>query len=102
MKHAILRGPDEWRQVSAALKPVLKIGDIKFYECPVSAITPRSWERMKLVNETTGGENTDILHLPFPGTILDQPPWYREAVRIVRHERAEHRSREFEKQKNGS
>lgn len=78
---------------------MLKEGDVKFFECPVSAIKQRTWDRIRLVNESTTGEHTDILHLPYPGTILDQPPWYREAVRIVRVERNEHRAREMEKLK---
>lgn len=40
-----------------------------------------------MVNETTSGESGDIHHLPYPGTVLDQPSWYREAVRIKRAER---------------
>lgn len=92
-----MQGKDEWCQVSSTVRHVLKIDDVKFYECPASAITARSWQLMRLVNETTGGDHTDILHLPCPGTILDQPPWYREAVQIVRHERAAHRAKMMEK-----
>jgi hypothetical protein len=73
------------------LRRVLKIDDIIFLECPMSCITRRTWEILRLVNETTDGEHTNILHLPFPGTILDQPPWYRQAVQIVRTGRAEYR-----------
>lgn len=57
-----------------------------------------TWQILGLVNEATSGENTDILHLPYPGTILDQPPWFREAVRIVANERARHRREQMEKQ----
>lgn len=72
---------------------------MKFFECPVSAITRRTWDLIRLVNETALGEHMEQLYFPEPGTILDQPPWYREAVRIVRQERAEHRARELEKLK---
>lgn len=99
MLHPILKGRDEWRWVSASLPFVLKIADVKFYECPISAIKPRTWETMRLVNETALGENMEQLYFPEPGTITDQPPWWREAVKIVRQERAEHRARELEKQK---
>lgn len=99
LKHTILKGVHDWRQVSSTLRHVLKIGDIKFFECPVSAITPRTWARIKLINETARGEHMENLYLPNPGTIQDQPPWYREALRIVQHERAEHRAREMKKMK---
>lgn len=85
--------------MSAATPHVLKIGDIKFFECPVSAIKPSTWKLMQMVNETALGEHMEQLYLPEPGTILDQPPRWREAIRITRHERAEHRNRELEKMK---
>jgi len=65
---------------------VLKIDDLKFFECPQSAVKPRSWHLLSLVTETTDADG-NILHLPYPGTILDQPGRYREAVRIVKSER---------------
>ena len=80
---------------------MLKIGDVKFYECPTSAITPRTWDLMRMVNETALGENMEQLYMPDLGTIHDQPPRWREAVRIVRQGRAEHRSREMEKLRQG-
>lgn len=85
--------------MSSALRHVLKIGDIKFFECPVSAIKPRTWERVRLINESARGEHMENLHLPSPGGLRDQPPWYREALQIVQHERGEHRTREMEKLK---
>jgi hypothetical protein len=42
---------------------------------------------LELVNETTDWESGRILHLPEPGTITQQPAWYREAVKIKRAER---------------
>lgn len=83
--------------VSSTLRHVLKVADTKFFECPQSAVKSKTWQILSLVNETTGGENTDILHLPYPGTILDQPPWFREAVRIVASERNRHRREQMEK-----
>lgn len=68
-----------------------KIADTKFLACPASTVTPRSWQIIRLVNECTGGESCDLLHLPFAGTLLDQPPWFREAVQMMRQERARHR-----------
>ena len=85
--------------VSSTLKHSYKTrtGAVKFFECPVSAIKQRTWNLMRLVNETTSSEHCDILHLVAPGTILDQPLWFTESVQIVRSERAEHRLREMEK-----
>lgn len=85
--------------VSSTLKHSYKAktGGVKFFECPVSAIKQRTWNLMRLVNETTSSEHCDIIHLVAPGTILDQPLWFTEAVQIVRSERAEHRRREMEK-----
>lgn len=75
----------------------MKIGDLKLFACPVSTITAKTWQILKLVNETTHPETTTILHLPFDGSILDQPAWYREAVTIVREERNAHRLAEMKK-----
>lgn len=97
LRHSILQGAEEWRTISSTQRHVLKAGDIKFFECPTSAIKHRTWQILRLINETIGGEQGDILHLPYPGTILDQPQWYREAVRIVRAERAEQRRAQIEK-----
>ena len=97
IRHPILQGAKEWRQVSSTLKHVLKIGDLKFFSCPVSTVTRRTWDLMRLVNETVSSEHCDILHLIAPGTILDQPPWFLQSVRTVRSERTEHRRRELEK-----
>lgn len=81
------------------VRPVLHgsdFGDLRFYQCPVSTITADTWEMLALVNETTNAEG-EIIHLPWPGTILDQPGTYREAVRIVRAERQEARKRALKK-----
>lgn len=65
---------------------MLKIADSKFLECPLSAIPPAAWDLLGLVTDATDREG-NILHLPCPGALLDQPPWFRQAVRIVRAER---------------
>lgn len=101
MRQLLLQGLDEWITVSTKARDILKLGDMKFMACPVSTITPRTWQLIKLVNETTSAENCEILHLPFEGGLLDQPIWYRQAVEIVRHERAEHRAEEMEKIRDG-
>lgn len=98
MRHPVLTGAAEWRRVSASLRHVLKIADTKFFACPVSTITRRSWDMLALVNQTTSAEG-NILHLPLPGSYLQQPAWYREAVQIVRSERARHQREELDKEK---
>jgi hypothetical protein len=79
---------DDWRSISTAHRAVLKLGDLKFFECPVSAITRKTWDILALVNETTDGDG-NILHLPFEGTIIEQPDWYRQAVKLSKKERAD-------------
>lgn len=101
VKHLLLQGKDEWLQVSSKARDVLKLEDMKFMACPVSTITPRTWQILKLVNDCCSAENCDIIQLPFPGSLLEQPVWFRQAVDIIRRERAEHRSREMEKIKDG-
>lgn len=81
---------DDWHLISPSRRHVLKIRDLKFYQCPVSVITATTWDVISLVNETTDGEG-NILHLPFAGSYLDQPHWYREAVKLTKQERHEHR-----------
>lgn len=79
---------EDWYQVPKCFRHVLKLGkDMKFYECPISAIKRQTWDILKLVNDTTDAEG-NILHLPFEGTYLNQPDWYRTAVRVVKSERA--------------
>lgn len=84
----------------ADLRPVLKLGDIKFYRCPLGSITPASWQLLHLVQETTNADG-DIIQLPYPGALLDQTPRYREAVRIMRAEKARHRQEQMEKTRHG-
>jgi len=82
----------EWSEWPEWLKHVAKWGDLKFFECPRSAITARTWEILALVNETTNCEG-EVLHLPFEGSWLNQPHWYRKAVSIVKKERSEHKAK---------
>lgn len=84
----------QWLEFPASIKPVVKLGDLKLYECPITAITATTWEILRIVNGTITADG-DITCLPFPGAYLDQPPWYLQAVEIVRRERAEHRHREI-------
>lgn len=86
----------EWLKWPENLKHVDKWGDLKFFECPRSAITNRTWELIGLVNETTNLEG-EVLHLPFDGTWLDQPEFYRTAVQIVKRERIDHKNKQIAK-----
>lgn len=97
----MLQGKEEWLSVSSKARAVMKLDDLKFMACPVSTITPRSWQILKLINDCCSAENCDIINLPFPGTLLEQPTWFRQAVDIVRRERAAHRAKEMENIKNG-
>jgi hypothetical protein len=92
-----LIGIDEWRAVPVAYHrmQLQKFGDLKLFECPTSFITSRTWQIIALVNESTNSEG-DILHLPFPGTLLEQPIWYREARRMVQAERHSEWNRELQ------
>jgi hypothetical protein len=82
-------GADEWNELDSDLpSPVLKIDDLKVFECPISLVTPWSWQMLRMVNLTTNAAG-DILREPYPerGGIRMQPPWYHEAVDMVRSER---------------
>jgi hypothetical protein len=99
VKYEILEGVKEWRSISRTMLHVLKIDSTKFFSCPIGCITKSSWQILRMVNDLCGAENCEILHMPFEGTYFDQPPWFLDAVRIVRQERARHRKEEFEKRK---
>jgi hypothetical protein len=90
----------EWKEVTANHhhSSVLKIGDLKFMSCPVSTITTDTWDILALVSETTDGD-CNILNLPFAGTIIEQPQWYRQAVKIVKSERAKHQQERLKRGK---
>jgi hypothetical protein len=90
--HPVLIGAEEWRQVSKTLRHALKIDDLKFFVCPLSYITPQSWDLLALVNETTDSESGQYLnigHLPGLAAEIQKAGEgrYREAVRIKRNER---------------
>jgi hypothetical protein len=68
---------------------------LKFLACPLSTITTQTWDVLNLVNDCTDGDG-NLLNLPFAGSVLEQPEWFREAVRIVRSERAEWRKQQME------
>ena len=65
--------------------------------CPVSTITDKTWRIIRLVQRCTGGEYGDLQHLPFPGTLLQQPDWFLEAIDIMKAERGAYRQRMLEK-----
>lgn len=91
-----LSNKGEWGLWPPALKPAIKLGDLKLYECPLTAITGRTWDIIRIVNQTTD-DSGKILHMPYPGSYLEQPEWYREAVEITQRERAEHRRKQLDK-----
>lgn len=84
-KHDILVR-QEWK-TSPVYKTEIKFGDVKFCQCPVSAITSKTWELLKIVNRTT--DNDCNITMPYRGaSYSDQPEWYFQAVDIVRHARS--------------
>jgi len=95
----MLHGTDEWKSVPSHRKPVLKLDDLKFMACPCSSVTAHTWRLIRLVNRCTGGENTELQHLPWPGLISDQPEGFLDAVDIMRKERADYFKRQQEKKK---
>lgn len=101
----LLQGAEEWQQVPGSLRHVLKLGDIKYFQCPVSLITPYSTSLLQLVTDTINADG-DLLPLcdghPALLEIAQRPNAWREAVRIVKIERAEHRKQELERSRNGS
>jgi len=99
----ILIGAQEWGSIPASRKHALKLDDadgkapLKFMACPVSTTTPHTWELIRLVNRCTGGEGTDLQHLPWPGLITDQPPGFLEAVDMMRGERFAYQKKQMAK-----
>lgn len=88
LKHSILVR-DEWEQVPNQYHSheVRKIDDLKFFECPLSAIRPATWDLLRQVNTCCNADGS-IIHLPEPDlSILDQSPRFMAAVEIVRAER---------------
>jgi hypothetical protein len=78
------------------IMPVLAMGDLRMFECPMTAIPGWVWDTINLVNNCTDGDG-NLLHLPYPGTYLDQPVRFRHAVEITRSERAR-RNEELQKE----
>lgn len=98
--HPILNGPEDWKLYPPEKKPVAKLDRTKFFACPVSTITPHTWEMIRLGNACLTGEDDAITTLPFSGGYLEQPPWFREAMEIIRGERGRYRKEQLEKLKN--
>lgn len=72
--------------MSSRLRHVRKIATTKFMACPISSIDALSWDLLSLVSDCTDREG-NITQRPYPGALLQQPPWFRQAVHIVRAER---------------
>lgn len=90
MLHPVLLGSDEWNlavPLSYHDHEVLKIDDLKFFVCPMTYIPRSTWDLLNMVNETTNLETGQVSFMPFPGSYMEQPEWYREAVQIKRSER---------------
>lgn len=98
IKHGILVGPHEFYLPTKTLRPVQKIDNVKFYRCPIKLLTNRTWRIISTVNDVMDGDGR-IYNLPFPGTWLEQPLWFRQAVRITRRERSEWQRKQIEKAK---
>jgi hypothetical protein len=82
-------GP-EWDRVPVSYfdHEVKKLDDLIFFACPLSTITPESWELIRMVNLYTNAAGEVGPHLPEPHLPLhDQSPKFLEAVRLVRQER---------------
>lgn len=89
----------EWTALVPAVyhkHEVMKIDDLKFFECPQSCITKSTWQILGFINETTNADCEILNPPPFPGTYMEQPQWYREARRIVRAERNSEWHRELQ------
>lgn len=82
--------------VPASVKPVQKIHTTSFYECPVSAITGKTWQIIGMVNELISAEG-EILACA--GKYDEIPLYLRDAIKIVRQERNRHRAEQMEKQR---
>ena len=53
----------------------------------MSFVTRKTWDILGIVNETID-ENGKINVMPYKGAYMDQPPWYKKAVSVVRSNRA--------------
>jgi len=86
--HEVLIG-EEWDQVAAGYHEheVKKIEDLKFFACPITAITGNTWELLRQINLCCNSAG-EVVHLAEPEfSILDQSPRFLEAVNIIRGER---------------
>lgn len=75
-----------------------KWGGIKLFECPLSCITPQTWEIIKAVNNTTNEDGYPVRSFRSMGWD-DEPMWYKQAVEVVQRERAAHRKKQLDEQK---
>lgn len=65
---------------------MLKIEETKFFQCPLQAISGRTWRMLEIAGETTD-HNGNVVQRPYPGAYQSQPAWYRHAVRVLRNEK---------------
>ncbi|MDP2688468.1 MAG: hypothetical protein Q8P48_00005 [Deltaproteobacteria bacterium] len=64
-------------------RKVISLGDIRLYECPISYITPDTWELVRLAYMVE-----DSKRLLYQGEWGAQPHWLVEAVEIYKAETA--------------
>lgn len=71
---------EKWRGKYKGSFPltVLLLGNIRLYECPNTWITQ---DTIRLKNALFLGENPEKI---YPGTWIDQPQWYIDAISIYR------------------
>jgi len=64
-------------------RKVISLGDIRLYECPITYITPDTWELVRLAYMVE-----DSKRLLYQGEWGAQPHWLVEAVEIYKAETA--------------
>ena len=73
MRHDILFS-DDWREVTPKLRHSLKTAKTKFFECPLTAITAKTWRILGIVNDTTTEDGEILANLP--PEVSHLPQWY--------------------------
>lgn len=67
---------------------IISLGDVRFYECPLSYITSETWELIRLVYMID-----DTKQMLFDGGLSQQPFWLIEAIEIHKAEAAQNASK---------
>lgn len=75
-------------------RKVVSLGDIRLYECPLSYITPETWELVSLVYLVN-----DSKRLLYQGEWGNQPYWLVEATKIYKAESARQIKKEHGREK---